>query len=359
MQKTNRYWLAVFLMVALTACSQEQAVSTIPTKFTSAITQTYSTAIPSENYTPTSTQTITFTSTLTTTPEPTQVPTLEAQTWVTDNPLVMSYGSSGDGCCQHPWPPEFVLYSDGQLFIWAQTEQGSQLLTKQLARQEVCAFLNTVDQLGFYDYNQETYQIDRYGQKIEYFSIEGSNTQHISINAWRSNAVSLYGLRSYLNADPSIFDLPKGSFFQSPIILPALKNTFLLITSYMPSDMEIFQPEFLEVWLIGSEISGENTRTWPVEEPSLEYLINNAQADESYNNWTGQSSRKIVLAGSTAREVFDLFSQKLDSQVFTDGKNTVEIIALPVLPYTDGYEESPTPSSMHCAPSDGQVTWKQ
>jgi hypothetical protein len=127
----------------------------------------------------------------------------------------------------------------------------------------------------------------------------------------------------------------------------------------MPSDMEIFQPEFLEVWLIGSEISGENTRTWPVEEPSLEYLINNAQADERYNNWTGQSSRKIVLAGSTAREVFDLFSQKLDSQVFTDGKNTVEIIALPVLPYTDGYEESPTPSSMHCAPSDGQVTWKQ
>jgi hypothetical protein len=358
MIKINLCRFAVLLIIALAACAPEHEASDVPTSFSSTNTETYSAATVNETHTPSDIQTIVATPAFTTTPAPTRVPTLEAHTWMTDNSLVEYYGSGGDGCCQYPRPPEFVMYSDGQLFIRAQTEQGSQILTKQLTHQEVCAFLNTVDQLGFFDYDEETYQIDHYGQPIEYFSIEGTNTQHISIDAWRSNAVSLYGLRSYLEAEPSIFDLPRDSFFQSPTILPAIRDTFSLITSYMPSDMEIYQPEVLEVWITGTENPGDNTKTWQLEEPSLKYLINNAQADEHYTNWVGQSSRKIVFTGSKAKEVFDLFSQSLDSQVFTDGKDTVQAVAVPVLPYTDGYEAPPTPSSMSCTPSDGQVIWK-
>ena len=177
----------MFLLIAVTACFEQRAISNEPATSSPPL-QPSAKVIVTKTHTdipPTPTSIITS--------QPTAVATLESHIWMAENLIAKYHNYGGDGCCQYPSPPEFVLFSDGQLFIRTQNGEFPQILTKQLTRQEICAFLNTVDQLGFFDYDATTYMIDRYGQSIQNFSIEGSNRQNISINAWRSNSVSLYG----------------------------------------------------------------------------------------------------------------------------------------------------------------------
>jgi hypothetical protein len=288
----------------------------------------------------------------------TPVPPLEAHEWVPEIVIASLDHEGGDGCHQFPSHPELVLYSDGQLFIKRYNGQYLQLLTKQLKRQDVCAFLNTVDQLGFFDYDANTYSIDRYGHPIQNFSVEGSNTQIISINAWRSKGVALYALGSYLS-EPSSLEISEDSYFQAPTILPAVKNTYQFLNNYNPEGMEVYRPESIELWIGGTGYPDDEIKTWPMEnELSLEDIIKKPETDDQYTSCISpfQSSRKIVLTGSTAEQVYDIFSQSIYRQVFTDGENTVELFMLPVLPYTN--ESTPTPFMMRCTPSDGKLTWK-
>ena len=180
----------------------------------------------------------------------------------------------------------------------------------------------------------------------------------ISVNAWRSKSISLYGLWSYVNSEtPS--DIPEDSPFQAPTILPAIKNTFLFLSNYLPDDMEVYQPDKIEVWVADIESPSNQIETWPFDDLSLEYIINNSIADERFEScyFPFASSRKIVLEDANAQRVYDLFSMPLQSQVFTDGQNTVELFALPVLPnITDDAFQASDPIS--CTPNDGQAIWK-
>lgn len=274
----------------------------------------------------TATRTPTYTSSptpvITSTPTPTSVPPLLAHEWVPEEIVAFIENKGGDGCHQYPRPPDLVLYSDGQLFINTYTGEGHQLLTKNLSRQEICAFLNTIDQTGFFDYDQATYQLDQYSRPIEYFSIQGSSTQYILVNAWQSNSVSLYGLWSYLQSDQTQSGLPIDSPFQAPTILPAIKNTYSFLSSYMPNGMTVYQPEAIEVWVMDIQQPSARAAVWEVEVPSLEAIILAAEADEHYRNCTHpfENSRKVVFTGADARRIYDVFSQSLHSQAFTDGK---------------------------------------
>lgn len=166
----------------------------------------------------TSTRTPTRTSTKTLTLTPTPIPTLEAHEWLPEDPLVILANRGGDGGSYYPYP---------QMFI------------KKLTRQEVCAFLNSIDQLGFFDHDPSTYQVDRFGRWIEKFP--------------------------------------------PPTILPAIRNTFSFLSNYMPDDFRIYQPEVLGVWVYDEIKHIQSVRTWPLEEPTLDYFLKNAQPDDTYS----------------------------------------------------------------------------
>ena len=122
--------------------------------------------------------------------------------------------------------------------------------------------------------------------------------------------------------------------------------------------MQVYEPNTLEIWIMNVDTPSKDTKIWQLDEPSLEYLIKNARPDEQYTNYMGKSSRKIFLTGTKAKKVFGVFLQSVESQVLTDGKNIVEIVVLPVLPFTDNAKAVPTPVNMSCSPSDGQVPWQ-
>jgi hypothetical protein len=303
---------------------------------------------------PTNTNTLTKTPTKTLTLTPTPVSTLQAHEWIPEDPLVILDSYGGDGGWYYEYPPHLVLYSDGQLLIYDnQAEPYPQLLYKKLDRQEMCAFLNTIDQFGFFDYDPLTYQIDRQGRHIINFPGDGSGTNLITVNAWQLKSVSLYGLRTYLWDEENFADFPGENDDQLPIILPALRNTFLFLYYFKPEDLQIFQPRILEIWIYDELFSSANAKTWPVDEPSLEYLVKNAQQDDSH------SRNKIILKGRDAQKVFEVFESSIHSEVFTDGKNIVELYAMPLLPYENenGFSFPQETDPLSCLPSDGQLPW--
>lgn len=371
---TIRLLIMIVVSILVTACADRYTeISTSPMTISPTIERTVITPSPKPTSTALSTQSPiklpllesngndlpTFSSTPTWSPTLTPIPTpyappvstLEAHTWLPENRLVIVDSHGGDGCCQYPRPPELILYSNGQLYIYH--SQAGQLLTKKLIREEICAFLNTIDQLGFFDYDPATYLIDPYGRQIDSYAIEGSSTQHISVKAWRSNSMSLYGLWSFIEDEETYVDWPKNRPYQPPTILPSLSSTFLFLSSYLPDGLQIYKPEALEVWITGSAYSADSAKIWPIEEPSLEYLVENAQPDDRYG------SSVITIEGVSAHKVFEVFAQSLQPQVYSDGKNMAELYVMPLLPDEIESPNSPTPTpfGLSCTPSDGQITW--
>jgi hypothetical protein len=310
---------------------------------------------PSKTLTASQTQTHTTVPTITSTPVPTLIP----HNWTPNTLLVYLDRKGGDGCCEFPSPPGLVLYSDGQLFIYTWIEdQTPQLLTKTLSKSEICYLLNSIDQTGFFDYDESSYLFDRFDRPIDRFPIDGSDSTFIVVNAWRSKSVNLYALSSFIWYEEYFVNFPKEMSAQPPTILPALKNAFLLLSTYSLENLTPYQPNLLELWISPID-STDSFLTWPLDSPSLSDLINNSQQDDFFE------ARRIVIEKESANQVFALFHNSIEGQIFSDGKNTVFIYPFPLLPYSfdsnlffsTDFQPTPIPSGISCKPSDGMLIW--
>jgi hypothetical protein len=200
------------------------------------------------------------------TPQPTDtstaVPTLSAHTWNPDPVLVLFDVRGGDGGTLFPLPPRLIVYADGQFFVsqesFIQDEWRLQLLTVQLERKDACALLNTIDQAGFFDYDPSTY--------IDHISGGGNGEWHIVANAWGTNRVLLYGLGTLVDVNWSELALSG-----TPVVLPAIRDTYLLLSRYRPSGLQIFQPERVGIW-VGSPRQAQSGAVWPLQAPCLAEL---------------------------------------------------------------------------------------
>ncbi len=290
--------------------------------------------------------------TLTSTP----VSSLQAHRWKPEAVLVLADRRGGDGCCIEPHSPDFVLYADGRLFISRPTKFGDywhfQIFTRQLERVEICQFLNTVDQTGFFDYDPSTYS------KSDVFPIDGASTSYIQVNAWRSKSIALYGLHWFMQEDTSWY-VPCPNCPPLPTMLPALRNMHRLLYEYHSDTLEIYQPARLGLWISPPfETIRNKGIPWPLQSPTLAELSpSSANIQEP-----GQSS---ILRGEVATLIYKIFDESIDQRRFTDGKYSYDIYARPLLPYEvlpssgEGYSSIPSPIfptpsfELSCNPSDG------
>lgn len=82
-----------------------------------------------------------------------------------------------------------VLYADG-LFIRSRwfVSNRYEMYGRQLAHQEICALLNTLDQVGFLDYDHSVYMDP----------MDGAGSTIIYVNAWKLNLASGQFLRDWV-----------------------------------------------------------------------------------------------------------------------------------------------------------------
>lgn len=325
----------------------------------------------------TETQTVTSTvsparsPTMTSTPQP---PLVEHE-WEPEQALMLFRFTAGDGggIIAQSAPPRFILYADGGLFVTRSTEDDSrqQLFFKKLTREEICQNLNTLDQIGFLDYDPSTYEFVGDGPMMM-----GAPGVYMEVNSWKSHKSHYYELGLFIPdkltgrtpAELRMQDPGENMEYSSPVISPALQTAYYFFTEYSVQGFEIYQPERLAVWLVPLKSMTDEAATareWTLTNLSLDQL--SAQVDIMDDEFLNDT---IILKGKDASLAFNEFDRSfsLDGRYYfqtsPDGEKEYYLVyARPLLPYEvqtspETYEimDSPKPDfKLKCYPSDGVV----
>jgi hypothetical protein len=346
------FFISFLLCLFISACAPKLATTpTVTLSVTPSLTLT-----PTRYVTPTLSPTLTFTPSPTSTPQP---PLIEHE-WQPDMALILLYERPGDGGGYIPYsiPPFFSLFADGKLFIVRRNEAWRfTVFTKQLSRQEICQHLNTLDQIGFFDYDPVTYQFAN-GKQFG----EGGRGVEVIVNAWKSHHYIYNGLNGYVE---DWFNLDMVNPHWRPVILPALRNAYNLFSYYPIENLEIYHPDQLVIRIaqlnrIDSYITSQAVE-WPLAYPSLANLF--AEGGLLPPNL----DQYLIVNNPDATAIDNVLKNSYSDNDFffeiTDGiKKYYSISYRPIIPYEipeDPFAIIPAPETrkpdfdLRCYPSDG------
>ena len=355
-----------FLLSILAACSPARSLATTaPTLAPSRISVPSETPIPSDTLTLTSTITPTFTIT----PTSTFQPPLGGHEWYPELVLISMRSNFGDGGAYigDAGSPPFILYVDGSLFIHSSKNINgkyyNQVLTKKLNRKEICQNLNTLDHIGYLDYDPSNYSFIG-GKPLG----EGAPDTFITVNAWKAMSYAYYELGYFLQKNiVDAFYGQKGY----PVISPALRNAYYFLNQYPNEGFEVYKPNRLAVWIVPAEyIFPDNyksiAQTWQLKNPTFDDLLKRVA---SYPE--GRGNNVVIVNNNEAKTVYNFLDDVEATKVFVvdtaDGKKAYyALLARPLLPYEilGDYDISqlPAPGSpkpnfkLSCYPSDGVLS---
>ncbi len=340
--------LLCLFALALSACGRthaDVAATVVGTMTSIAVTDTATLTPPPPSATVTPTIGPTQTSTA--------VSPLVTHRWNQSEPLITLDIYGGDGGCNFigSLPQRFTLMPDGSLYMleFIGYTDLLDLKANTLSRGSTCRLLNSVDQAGFFDYDPATY-IPNPARWSPW--IMGAGHTAISVQAWRSNAVDLYGVDAFIGTqeyyertgEPCPLCRHEGMF---PTILPALRNTYKLLSGYKPEGLRVYVPVRVGVWIApGMDADKWDAVDWPLQSPSV--------ADLALLPADPNGAPVAILTGTKAVEVEKMFNQKINicGMVVMNGFDIYRVFARPLLP--NEYPSKPLPRvSLSCSPSDG------
>lgn len=281
------------------------------------------------------------------------MPPLQDHTWVPQSIQIFVDKSPGDGGGSYDFPPELILFGDKQLIISNPQSEWFTFkpLTKALSREETCKLLNTIDQVGYFDYDYTTYRPP----------FEGSQYTHIAVDSWRSNTSWNQALERFVwdfDLDEWLWPSPP------PVVLPAIADTYKLLASFSPIGLEPYQPEKLILWL--QTPYGEiNSQAWPINTMSLDQLVQirreqHPEVEEFIEGIPIIDSYPIIIEGDF---VTDWLAKEIKNGIYSQGNLTYEVLVRPLWPFEALNEHGntfidetiiPTPTeAIQCKVSDG------
>jgi len=304
---------------------------------------------------------------LTSTPQP----NLVAHEWKPEKVLISLGWANGDGCCTFPHSPPLILYADGIMFLTRYYQINdvyrSRILIKKLSRQGICQNLNTLDQTGFLDYDPSTYVFN------DEPALEGGGSTQITVNAWKSIYGTFESLGPYISFQTQFQAQGSNGGKGFPVILPALRDAYLLFDNYPEDGFDVFLPEEFGLWLTRADniqdslyIKGTSLGAWPTRSISLGDLFSQNISSAENNIQT----RFVKIQGDEGKELYDFVGQS-----FGDGDTVYEeqddgskhyyyVFVRPLLPYekpsaTDSdfsaSDLAISGTKLACTPSDGIV----
>ncbi len=355
--------ISIFLLSILAACAPATPLATATPSLTPSLTlQPTRTRYPLRTPTPSLTPFPTFTPSATRIYRP-----LTEHKWNPETVLIqfsVDLLGDGGGDIYVPPPPLFILYADGSLFV-----SQEDILFKKLDNKEVCQILNTLDQIGYFDYDPASYDFIGSGPIVK--GARGSTS--IEINAWKSHKGFYAELGYYLEDEltgrlakelqQQGYDISKREGW--PVIAPELRNAYYFLSEYPIENFEVYQPERLGVWMLQIDSKFLDSRSFysvPQEWTVKKSLI---AMFESIN--TTFYTQYTVLGGEEARMVYKYLEQFYGTAVFYEenikGEKEYFLVSeRPLLPYEqlDDYSSQiagsdiPKPNfTLTCYPSDG------
>jgi hypothetical protein len=291
----------------------------------------------------------------------TPVPPLTAHSWAPQDILVEYGGYGGDGGWWYGdlFPSHFTLLSTGELFIlyWDDVTASEKLFYVSLSQESVCNLLNSIDQAGFFDYDPDSFIKD----PDHWFSpVEGAGYGYINVNAWRYKNITHYAAFTYITEGDSIKALwadecGECPLIEFPTILPALRDTYSMLSAYRPDTLAVYQPDRIGIW-VDTIVEPNNHNPWPFKEPRLADLsVRNLGL--TYGDLSGLMP-DLILFGNQASLIYDMLGQSIDGYgiVFTEGDKGYLAYVRPLLPNEYKHKVAPLVDSMRCSPEDGWVT---
>jgi len=324
---------------------------------------------PSKTSFPTKTPTVVPLSTATLFPYSTSTPShpLLEHKWYPEKVLISVDFTGGDGCCFFPQTPHLMLFADGTLIMTRYDEidniAGRRIWEKKLNRQEICQHLNSLDQVGFLDYDPSTYVFDGDPR------IMGGGNLLIDVNAWKSNGGAFRDLNSYFMM---YFQGDSGP--GTPTILPALLDTYFLIVNYPEVGFELYSTQELGVWIMEATefpegvpyIHGSELGPWPIEHITLAKLFS------ENSSFSGDVQMHFLkFSGDEAINLYNFVGRSFNDgdtiyEIKNDGsKKYYYLFARPLLPYEqpnnngiDFYAKNlgKEDFELSCYPSDGVLS---
>jgi hypothetical protein len=216
--------------------------------------------------------------------------------------------------------PTFVLYADGTLIQKGCAAASCDYTIVQLNTKQICSLLNTIELVGFFDYDPSSYRTPLAGGEITY----------LEVSAWREQRIALYQLTDWLE-DPNWLGrlLDCDGCREPPEIKPALSETYWLLDGFSVPGAVTYHPSSLAVWLSAPELAGEPV-DWTLGALTLSRLAGMTQCPNA-----GQQ-QAVMLSGSEAENLASYINQITNqglSPIFSEGSLVYQVTTRWLLPY--------------------------
>ena len=343
----------------LGACNASASIPPTPTITATKVTLTptiaTSTFTPTETFTPTSTLVPTQTPWPTATPLP--ISPLITHTWQA-GPVLVQYASEFGDVGPYDIHVPTTLYTDGTIITWRRESEHLEIMQGKLSHKEVCAFLNTIDQTGFFNLAQQNWMQNTYQAEYDGYAVgEGAISSVIDVRVWVTQTVGFYGLDTLLDV---LKDEPNS--VKDRYVPRAIRAVYALRDYLQAKPLKRYVPDrlLLIVNSYGQWTEGKDWPKWPLSAP-LSTLISPTILYE------GQLVQHAI-EGTQAASLYQNYYQQLHYSGgvgFNENGIAYNVVAFPLLPmesfYGRTHYELTLPSSdipittttLTCYPADG------
>lgn len=227
--------------------------------------------------------------------------------------------------------PKWVLYTDGQLIIKKEDENGFWFEETNLTTSQMCSFLTQIEESGFFSLkidnsSQSKYPTDnpiyKFGDTTP--SSIGAPNYVLQVNGSKHRQILVY-----------------SDYVQ--YLIPEAKQVFDQFNNFFPSSKHTnYQPQYIVLRIEeGVQVPDFLTpapiiREWSADLPSVEVLQKeNIEIEGSpfFSNSSAPQITSVLITGEQIKPFFEVIGNRLSYKFFQNGNQMYGIVARPFLPH--------------------------